>query len=332
MGHWGLASWKDKDLVMDSLKKLAVAGAVLFGMSATAFAADLPPPPMLEAPAPELRGSIGSGWYLRGDIGVGLNNHKPGLEFTSNGAPTAPLPAGASFTLNDFRLGSSTLFGAGVGYQFNSWFRADLTGELRTSASIQGRDTFLFPFGGGSQFGQRQTNNYSGSLSSQVYLANAYADLGTFCPLGCITPFVGAGIGFANHKLSQISDTSVQGPYNVGSPNVFTGQTFAFNTYFAEKSRTNLAWALMAGVGVDVTKNIKLELGYRYLNMGRAETGYAELSGLAGNAPGLQMRIKDLDSHDFRMGMRWMLNGDCCAAPVAAYAPPPPPQPMVRKF
>lgn len=314
---------------MGSLKKLAVAGAVIFGVSATAYAADLPPPPMLEPYAPPSV-SIGSGWYLRGDVGVGLNKEKPKLEFTSNGGPTPALPPGASFTLNDFRLGNSALFGVGVGYQFNSWLRADVTAEMRTSASIQGRDTFLFPFGGGSQFGQRQTNNYSGSLSSQVYMANAYADLGTFCPLGCITPFVGAGVGFANHKLSQISDTSVQGPYNINSPSVYTGQTFAFNTYFAEKSRTNLAWALMAGVGVDVTKNIKLELGYRYLNMGRAETGYAELSGLAGNAPGLAMRIKEIDSHDFRLGMRWMLNGDCCAAPVASYAPPP--QPMIRKF
>jgi opacity protein-like surface antigen len=316
---------------MDSLKKIAVAGAVLFGVSATASAADLPPPPMLEPAAP-MAASIGSGWYLRGDIGVGITKEKPGVEFTSNGGPTPALPPGASFVLDDFRLGNTTLFGAGVGYQFNNWLRADVTAELRTSASVQGRDTFLFPTGGGSQFGQRQTNNYAGSLSTQVYMANAYADLGTFCPLGCITPFVGAGIGVANHKLSQITDSSVQGPYNIASPSLYSGQTFGFNTYFAEKSRTNLAWALMAGVGVDVTKNIKLELGYRYMNMGKAETGYAELSGQAGNAPGLQMKIKDIDSHDFRLGMRWMLNGDCCSAPVAAYAPPPPPQPMVRKF
>jgi opacity protein-like surface antigen len=274
--------------------------------------------------------SVGGGWYLRGDIGIGTNRHDPDIEFTSNGGPV-PLGAGASVVIDDFKMGSSPFFGVGIGYQFNSWLRADLTAEYRGSATLQGRDTFLFPNAGSTTTGGRLTNNYSGSIQSNVYLANFYADLGTFCGFGCITPFIGAGIGFASHKMSQITDSSVQGPYNtaIAPASVFTGGTFAFNTYFAEKTKTDLAWALMAGVGVDVTKNVKLELGYRYLNMGKAESGYAELSGLAGNPANLQLRMKDIDSHDFRMGMRWMLNGDCCAAPVA-YAPPPPP--MVRKF
>ncbi len=315
---------------MGSLKYLAVASVVLFGATATVHAADLPPPPMLEPAAPPSV-AIGSGWYLRGDVGIGITKEKPKVNFTSNGGPTPPLPPGASFVLDDFRLGNVALFGAGVGYQFNNWLRVDATAEYRTDASIRGRDTILFPFGGGSQFGQRQTNNYSGSLASQVYLANAYVDLGTFCGFGCLTPYLGAGVGIVNHKMATLTDQSVQGPYNIATPALYSGQTFAFNTYFADKSRTNLAWALMAGVGIDVTKNVKLELGYRYLNMGKAETGYAELSGQAGNAPGLAAQIKDIDSHDFRIGMRWMLNGDCCARPApVAYAPPP--QPMIRKY
>ncbi len=282
---------------------------------------------MLEAPAPKAI-AVGGGWYLRGDIGIGTNRHDPSVEFLSNGAPP-PLAANASYIMDDFKMGSSAFFGVGVGYQFNSWLRADLTAEYRTSATLSGRDTFLFPTTGTA--GTRLTNNYSGSLQTNVFLANLYADLGTFCGFGCITPFVGAGLGFASHKMGQMNDNSVQGPYNTAiAPNsVFTGGTFAFNSYYAEKTRTNFAWALMAGVGVDVTKNVKLELGYRYLNMGKAESGPAELSGLAGNPANLIVRIKDVDSHDFRMGMRWMLNGDCCAAPVA-YAPPP--APMVRKF
>lgn len=311
---------------MRSLKSLAVAGVVTLGASATAFAADLPPPPMLEAPAPKAI-AVGGGWYLRGDIGIGTNRHDPDVEFLSNGAPP-PLAVGASYIMDDFKMGSSAFFGVGIGYQFNNWLRADLTAEYRGSASLSGRDTFLFPTT--ATTGNRLTNNYSGSLQTNLYMANLYADLGTFCGFGCITPFVGGGIGFATHKMGQVTDNSVQGPYNTAvAPNsVFTGGTFAFNSYFAEKSRTNFAWALMAGVGVDVTKNVKLELGYRYVNMGKAETGVAELSGLAGNPANLIMRVKDVDSHDFRMGMRWMLNGDCCAAPVA-YAPP---APMVRKF
>jgi opacity protein-like surface antigen len=312
---------------MGSLKTLAVAGVVVLGVSATAFAADLPPPPVLEPAAPKAL-SVGGGWYLRGDIGIGTNRHEPDIEFTSNGGPV-PLGAGATFIVDDFKMGSSPFFGVGIGYQFNSWLRADLTAEYRGSASLQGRDTFLFP--ATATTGNRLTNNYSGSIQTNLFLANIYADLGTFCGFGCITPFVGAGLGFASHKVSQITDYSVRGPYNTASAptSVFTGGTFAFNTYFAEKTKTNFAWALMAGLGVDVTKNVKLELGYRYVNMGKAESGPAELSGLADNPANLQVKFKDLDSHDFRMGMRWLLNADCCAAPVA-YTPPP--APMVRKF
>ena len=30
------------------------------------------------------------------------------------------------------------IFGVGVGYRFNNWFRADITGEYRSSANLNG--------------------------------------------------------------------------------------------------------------------------------------------------------------------------------------------------
>jgi opacity protein-like surface antigen len=59
---------------MGSLKSYAIAGAVALGASSSALAADLPPPPMMEPHAPRAS-SIGSGWYLRGDVGVGGTNY-----------------------------------------------------------------------------------------------------------------------------------------------------------------------------------------------------------------------------------------------------------------
>ena len=40
-------------------------------------------------------------------------------------------------------------------------------------------------------------------------------------------------------------------------------------------------------------------------------------------------RAKELESHDIKLGMRWMLGGPV-VTPVAAYEPPPPP--LVRKY
>ena len=77
----------------------------------------------------------------------------------------------------------------GVGYQFNNWFRADITGQYRGSANFQGTDLTSFPWGGATANG---IDNYSASKSELLFLANAYADLGTWW---CVTPFVGAGVG-----------------------------------------------------------------------------------------------------------------------------------------
>jgi opacity protein-like surface antigen len=43
--------------------------------------------------------------------------------------------------------------------------------------------------------------------------------------------------------------------------------------YFSNASKTAFARALMAGLDFDVSTNLKLELGYRYLNYGSIPTG-----------------------------------------------------------
>ena len=203
---------------MSSLKVLAVAGAVVVGAATSAFAGDLPlPPPAPSYDAP-LRGTVSaSGVYLRGDIGVGVIKHKPGVEFRQNGQVLTAGP-GQTFGILDSSLDSNTFFGVGVGYQFNNWLRADLTGEYRTSSRFGARDQTdtagarLFDPVGTTAV--RLNNQLGGSIATTLLLANAYVDLGTFCALGCITPYLGAGIGFANHKFSTVTDTSSTTPIN----------------------------------------------------------------------------------------------------------------------
>ena len=43
-----------------------------------------------------------------------------------------------------------------------------------------------------------EADNYTGSKSEWVVMANAYVDLGTWW---CITPFIGAGVGGSYNKL-----------------------------------------------------------------------------------------------------------------------------------
>jgi opacity protein-like surface antigen len=305
----------DKDFVMRSLKIFAVAGAVALGVSATASAADLggpglPPPPPMDYG----NKSIGSGWYLRGDIGVGVQTLG---KFEQSDVTIA----------NNARFTSKTsenpiIIGAGAGYRFNNWFRTDVTGEYRVNSSIRATDqfgppSFLGPVG-------VATNTYNGNLSSFVGLFNGYIDLGTW---NCLTPYIGGGIGFARNKVDGITDQGFQAPLGVGGPGAATFGTAGAAT------KTNVAWALMAGVGYEVNPNLTLELGYRYLNLGKASSGNL-INSVTGQVQG-PLKIRDIDSHDIKIGMRWTFGDPNCCGPAAqpiAYAAPPRPMPMVRKY
>src|SRR5258707_482118 len=111
---------------MRSVKSLLAAGAASL-LSTMAFAADLAiaPPPMYSPPPPADFG----GWYLRGDIGM-TNQRMKSLD--------NPDPNAALFTSVGMGFDSSTLFDVGVGYQFNNWFRADVTGQWRGKANFHG--------------------------------------------------------------------------------------------------------------------------------------------------------------------------------------------------
>src|SRR4051812_25946070 len=63
-----------REAVMGSMKTFLSAAAVLTVLSVPAFAADmapLAPPPMLGAAPPAVSAELGTGWYLRGDVGYG---------------------------------------------------------------------------------------------------------------------------------------------------------------------------------------------------------------------------------------------------------------------
>jgi opacity protein-like surface antigen len=298
---------------MGSLKTLALAGAVFAGATAVASAADLghppiglPPPPMA-APIAEA-----SGWYLRGDIGLGaLNSGR--YNYSDN-------PPGVIFT--DKHHGAQLFGGIGAGYQFNSWLRFDVTGEYRNAAKFGVRDTYSFNCSTVLQpncvnVGQ---NDVRSKISSMVFLANAYLDLGTWAGL---TPFIGAGIGMTQNRTSGGTDKGSNFSYNslLGTPYAGFGTTTAT---IANGTKSNVAYALMAGVSADVSQNLKLEAAYRYLNLGKYQTGTFGCGGCNYTLQG-----RDLDAHEFKVGLRWMLGGTSYAPAPMAYPVEPR---VIKKF
>jgi opacity protein-like surface antigen len=259
---------------MGSVKVLGcVAAVAMFG--AAASAADLPPiMPAVQVPVVEF-----SGWYLRGDIG--MSNQKVGSLFNA-------LYVGNTIRAVGHEFDAAPIFGIGVGYQWNSWFRLDVTGEYRGKANFKGIDVI-----NNGAF----VDDYRASKSEWLMLANFYADLGTWW---CLTPFIGVGIGGSYNTISGFQDV------NTPTGGVAFGPT---------ASKWNFAWALHAGVAYKATPGLVVELAYRYVDLGDAITG--DLATYQGaNAVYNPMEFRHITSHDVRLGVRWLLQPEYVAPPV----------------
>jgi opacity protein-like surface antigen len=265
---------------MRSVKSLLAAGAASL-LSSVAFAADMaiaPPPQYAPPPVVEDFG----GWYLRGDIG--FSNQR--VERLNN-----VLDSDAIASRQNNSFGTAGIFGLGVGYKVNNWFRADVTGEYRGNSQFFGTDHLIYP---GPAYG---VDTYNATKSEWVVLGNAYVDLGTWW---CVTPFIGAGVGGARVSIANFTDTN--------TPNA--GVAFGDNV-----AKWNFAWAAHAGLAYKVTPNFTVELAYRYLDMGDGLTG--DLRRFDGvNAINNPTTFKNITSHDLKLGVRWNLESPQVYAPA----------------
>lgn len=303
--------------------------ACVGGLGGTAFGADLPAPtPLPLPPSPALPVDYAGGFYVRIDGGLGFNN-SPSLQIHPGpvGRPAVSLGDPnyrGTYTSSNFphsRLGDGKFGDLGVGYQLSNFFRFDVTGEYRGDMGLSATNILNDQGTTATPFGTLAARNsattlFKGQLSSAIFLANGYVDLGNYWGL---TPFVGAGIGGARNFLSGVTETGV-----------FTARvannTFSapFRGSLANQGHTSLAWALMGGAAFDITPNLKLEVAYRYLDFGRLRSGKETIvlpTGAAVPQP-FSGRSRDLVSNDVKIGLRWSFN-----------VPPPPPQePLTRRY
>jgi opacity protein-like surface antigen len=255
-----------------------------------------PPPPHCVAPPPPPPPVIEEfgGWYIRGDIGM-TNQAVTELD-------NALYATATGLRIIDQNFEAGMLFGVGVGYKWNSWLRFDVTGEYRGETGFHGMDTY--DLGGDVRF-----NNYTAKKSEWLFLANVYADLGTW---GGVTPFIGAGLGFARIGIHSFRDAGIAG----GAPTLAFGES---------GYQWNLAWALHAGISYEVTRNFSVELAYRYVYMGDGKSG--DLIGFDGlNDIRNPMLFKGIDSHDLKLGIRYMFASGYQQQPQEVF------RPLMRRF
>ena len=221
-------------------------------------------PPIYVEEAPEyVPVEIGSGWYLRGDVAYNFNR-------PYRNRLIGPNPA---ITYEDSAVPVSASIGAG--YHFNDYLRADLQfGYLGGNQA-----TMRYAAAGPSQVEMNADNTlWSGMIS-------AYGDLGT---IAGFTPYLGAGVGLV------VSDREYRFEQDFQDPAV------ADQRFDDSKKGYSFAYAVGAGVAYRVSKNVSVDVGYRYLSAPGAER--VELTG-----PGTYNIKKGIDLHQIRVGLRYDL-------------------------
>jgi opacity protein-like surface antigen len=278
-------------MLMRRVRFFLAAGAASL-LSSVAFAADLPlaPPPYVPPPAADF-----GGWYLRGDIGFSNQRVKNIAMADGRNAQLLSLNETTAFD-------AAGVYGVGIGYQFNNWFRGDIVGQYRGNSNFKGTDLLTYPVGGGPI--GNGINNYNATKSEWLVMANGYVDLGTWW---CVTPFIGAGVGMARVTIANYTDIGAVD--NGGGPAI---QSYASAP---SASKWNFAWAAHAGLAYHVNPGLTLELAYSYVNLGSGTTG--PVSDYQGLTNGVPMQFHDITSHDLKLGVRW----DLSSPPV--YALPP---------
>ncbi len=258
---------------MSRLVKVGMGALAAVAMSAhLSVAADLDPP----APVIEHKPiSVGGGFYLRGDIGYSIWQN-PDLSDTVGGGVQQSFGEDAD---------NGLLAGVGVGYDFNKYFRADVTFDLRKNKDIQG----FAPCGACLLAGGPGFTTTDFSQSAYVVLANAYLDLGEHKGF---SPYIGGGIGGA-----FIDNSSV-----ISSGNPLPQAPVSF---FEGDDEFRFAWALTAGTEYKVTDNLSFDLNYRYLNI--ADGRVADIVD-AGQDFG-DLNDDGFDGHEFRVGFRYTFGG-----------------------
>jgi opacity protein-like surface antigen len=237
---------------------------------------------------PALMNQAAARFYVRADAGYAAYD-RPSIDVDGK------------FDMYNTKIDGNWSAGGGIGYYFNKNIRADVTLEQRFNSDVSG--TYQFNNGAGAV-----TADGKFGLKSTVGLLNVYYD---FDSRGRFTPYLGAGLGFVDHKTS------------VGSFSDSCGCTSTIES----GSNTSVAGALMAGVAVNLTgrgapagsgdgystgevaRNLYLDLGYRFLYLGEAKTGAVTANTIIPAAAPIIVAndptVSEIHAHEFRVGLRY---------------------------
>ena len=143
---------------------------------------------------------------------------------------------------------------------------------IEAGTGCQVTDIMRVEVTGGYRFKTSITDPYASlnmDLTTYTAFANVYWDITNYAGF---TPYLGGGVGLAYHQINGVT-----------LPATATGA-----------SRASFAYNLAAGVSYDLTDAMKLDVAYRYANLGYARSG--------GATP---VTVDKIRSHEIKVGLRY---------------------------
>ena len=229
--------------------------------------------------APAYAPSVAGPCYFRSDLGYSWSR-APHAEYVGNVDPTILSPS----------LDNGGFMEAGIGCGSGSrGFRGEMVLGVRQEKKFHGHYTDFTPPIPVDPLLQTHIKSYT-------MMFNGFYDFGN---RGGFVPYVGAGMGWAYHRMGDVTSDMCNGCVQFG------------------EDKLSFAWSLMAGVGYQLTERAILDVGYRYIDMGLARSGHGDNTFGAWNP---RLEVDDMRAHEFKVGIRYHFgSSDCCAQ--AAYAP-----------
>lgn len=287
---------------MRAITSLSMVALGLLVGAAPVRAADIIEEPIYEAPIET------SGWYLRGDVGYTAKSKTSGsYKFWNEGVDAFgqnPGPIGQGldgvFHYDQIKLRGGASFGVGAGYRFSDQFRADVTVDY-FKTDVDGSSDCAYPVEVGYEITPVNSGCYYKDTSEAAIwtaMANAYVDIAHFGP---VTPYIGAGVGFAHVAYDTMRNETVCGTQPgcaINAPTNYVGTHPGMEDW-------RFAASLSAGASISITQQLALDAGYRYTRISEGDAFGFDERDTAANATGVQGRDHGFDIHTVRAGLRY---------------------------
>ena len=284
---------------------------VLAALCATpGLAADM----LADPAAPYTQVEFGTGWYLRGDVGVTFSGIRNEQETTSS--------ANGNQFSSEIDEDSVVSYGIGVGRRFTANLRGDITLENFATVERETRQPIapnVAPCANGSVirtvvdgFGNITTtypdavidNCVEGSSNSFHLvrgMVNGYYDFGGDF-LG-FRPFVGGGVGLVRNRFTSAASNITCTPTTEQRCGPTDGGTADFGQAYTQQADGNngvgyhLMGALHAGVSYAISDNLNFDVAYSYAKLVDEP--------LFGSANGIADADVPTDYHTVKVGLRY---------------------------